>query len=143
MRPRSILVAAFLALVSCGGKSPSAPSAGLNLGGNWSGTWQYVTSGVTIVDNVTATLAHSSMDVNGTWTAESGASGQLQRLVPQASTSGSLTITQTTITGTACTATTAVAGTASATTIELTVSPIAPNGVCQWASDQRFSLRKQ
>ena len=137
------MLVACLALASCGGKTPSTPSASLNLGGNWSGTWQYVTSGVTIVDSVTVTLAQTGADVTGTWTAESGASGQLQHLLPQPSTSGSLTITQTTVTGTACTATTAVAGTASATTIELTVSPIAPTGVCQWAASQRFSLRKQ
>jgi hypothetical protein len=143
MRPRVILVVGFLALVSCGGKSPPGPTTSLNLGGNWSGTWQYVTSGVTIVDSVTATLAQTGADASGTWTAESGASGQLQRLVPQPSTSGSVTITQTTVTGTACTATAAVAGTASATTIELTVSPIAPSGVCQWAASQRFSLRRE
>jgi len=142
MRSRLLLTAALLAAVSCGSKSPPGPSTTLNLGGNWSGTWQYVTSGVTIVDNVTVTLTQAGADASGTWTAESGASGQVQRLVPQASTSGTLTITQMTITGSACSATAAVTGTASATAIDLNVAAIPPSGVCQWAASQKFSLHK-
>jgi hypothetical protein len=143
MRARLLVAAAIVALGSCGGKNPPGPSATLNLGGNWSGVWQYVTSGVTINDSVTATLTQNGADVTGTWTAESGASGQFQRLAAQASTSGTLTITQTTVTGAVCNATTPVAGTASATNIELTLSAIPANGVCQWAASQQFSLRKQ
>jgi hypothetical protein len=143
MRSRLALAAALGALLACGGSGPSSPSASLNLAGTWSGSWVFVTSGVTVTDSVMATLTQSGTDVNGTWTALSGASGQFTHLTPSASTSGTLSISQPTIAGPACTATTTVTGSATASTLELTVAPIAASGICQWAIGQQFSLAKQ
>ena len=143
MRSRIGLAVALAAHLACGGSTPPAPSTNLNLAGTWTGSWRFVTSGVTITDAVTATLTQSGSDVNGTWTAQSGASGQITHLTPSTSTSGGLTISQTALTGTLCNATTTVAGTASASALELSVAPIGSSGVCQWATSQQFSLRKQ
>jgi hypothetical protein len=142
MKPRCALLAALLAQAACGGSSPSAPSPALNLAGTWTGSWQFVTSDVTVTDNVTATLTQSGEDVSGTWRAESGATGQFTHLAPRAATAGSVTISQPTIAGGACTATASVSGTASGSSLELTVPQIAPSGACQWASGMQFSLRK-
>jgi hypothetical protein len=138
----AILCAAVL-LSACGGSSPSAPeTATVNLAGTWTGTWQYTASGASIVETVTFTLTQAGTDATGTWTSQSGVSGQVQHLAANASTSGTLTISQPTITGPACTATAAITGTASATSINLTLAPIAPSGVCQWAAGQQFSLQR-
>jgi hypothetical protein len=143
MKRRAVLLGLLLVLAACGGSSPPSPSANLNLAGTWTGSWQFVTSGATITDAVTATLSQNGATVTGTWSGESGASGQFTSLTPQASTTGSLTIAQPTLTGAVCTATTAVSGTASASSLELAVPQIAPSGICQWASGMQFSLRKQ
>ena len=141
---RRIALAVLLtAPLACGGDSPSSPSPTLNLAGTWSGSFQFVTSGVTITDGVTATFTQSSTDVSGTWRAESGASGQFTQIAPRASTTGSVTISQTTLTGTVCNGTAAVTGTASASSLDLTVAQIPPSGICQWATSMQFSLRKQ
>jgi hypothetical protein len=125
----------------CGGGSPSSPS--LNLAGTWTGTWRYVAGGATVSEAVTATLTQSGDEASGTWMAESGASGQFQRLRAASSTSGSLTISVTALGLPPCTATASVSGTASATSLELGVSPIASSGTCQWAANQQFALTRQ
>jgi hypothetical protein len=141
---RLALAAAFITQLACGGSSsPTSPTANLNLGGTWAGSWQFVTSGVAVSDAVTATFTQTGSSVSGTWRAESGASGQFPQLAPQASTSGTVTVSQTTITGTVCNGTASVTGTASASALELTVAQIPPSGLCQWASSMQFSLRKQ
>jgi len=143
MRRRFAIAVALTLLTACGGGSaPSSPTPTLNLAGTWTGTWQFVTSGATIVDTVTATLTQAGSTVSGTWTSESGATGQISNLAAQASVSGSLTISQPTLTGPACTATTSVSGTASASSIDLTLPQIPGSGACQWGSSMQFSLRK-
>ena len=94
MRLRLALLAApFVLQLACGGSSsPTLPSTTLNLGGTWAGSWQFVTSGVTVSDAVTATFTQTGATVSGTWRAESGASGQFAQLSPQTSTSGTVTI---------------------------------------------------
>lgn len=142
MRRRFAIVALTL-LAACGGGSTSpSPAPSLNLSGTWTGSWQFVASGATIVDTVTATLTQTGSTVSGTWTSESGATGQITNLAAQASASGSLTISQPTLTGPTCTATTSVSGTASASSIDLTVPQIPAVGVCQWGSSMQFSLHK-
>ena len=143
MTRRLATAVVLILLNACGGGSTSpSPAPTLTLAGTWSGSWQFVTSGATIVDTVTATLTQTGATVSGTWTSESGATGQISNLAAQSSVTGSVTISQPTITGTACTATTSVSGTASASAIDLTVPQIPPSGVCQWGSSMQFSLRK-
>jgi hypothetical protein len=141
---RRLFAILICASAACGGgSSPSAPTPSLNLAGNWAGSFQFVTSGVTITDGVTATFTQTGTNVTGTWRAESGGSGQFTQLAAQASTSGSVTISQTTITGATCNATAAFNGTASASALDLNVAQIPANGTCQWASGMQFALRKQ
>ena len=140
---RALVLAALVLPLACGGNSPSSPSATLNLGGAWTGSLQYVTSGVTVTDAVTATLTQTGTSVGGTWTAESGASGQFSNLTAAASVTGIVTISQTTLTGASCSATSAINGNASASSITLAVAQIQPTGICQWASGMQFSLRRQ
>ena len=91
MSARLPLVALLLALAACGGKgSPSSPAPSLNLAGTWGGTWTFVTSGVTVSDTVAATLTQSGTGADGTWTSQSGATGQFTNLTPAASTSGTV-----------------------------------------------------
>jgi hypothetical protein len=142
MRARLLVAAALVAELACGSSSPTSPTPSLNLAGNWTGSWQFVTSGVTVTDAVTVTFTQTGSDVSGTWRGESGASGQFSHLTAQASTTGTVTVSQTTITGTACTGTAAVTGTASASSLALTVAQIPASGVCQWASSMQFSLHK-
>ena len=143
MMRRLVVVVALALVTSCGGGSMSpAPTPTLNLAGTWTGSWQFVTSGATVTDAVTATLTQTGSTATGTWTSESGATGQITNLTAQSSISGSLTISQTTLTGAACNATTSVRGTASASAIDLTVPHIPPSGVCQWGSSMQFSLHK-
>ena len=145
MKTRVAIAVLLAGTLACGGSPPSSPSpnTSLNLSGTWTGTFQFATSGVTITDNVSATLAQTGQDVTGTWRADSGVSGQLTRLTPQASTTGTMTISQTTLTGTVCSATANVSGSASASTIDLTVAQIPPAGVCQWANSMQLALRRQ
>src|SRR6185295_2366789 len=57
MRPRLVLAVALAAQLACGGSSsPTSPAPALSLAGTWTGSWQFVTSGVTVSDAVTATF---------------------------------------------------------------------------------------
>jgi hypothetical protein len=128
----------LLTLAAC--DSDSSPSD-IDVEGSWTGTWQFVTGGVTVTDTITATLDQDGNDVTGTWTAASGPTGEVNFIV-EASISGTITISQTTITGQACTATTTISGTASATAIDFAAATITPTGICQFAASNQFSLRR-
>ncbi|HYN06437.1 MAG TPA: hypothetical protein VES67_03510 [Vicinamibacterales bacterium] len=127
-----------LALGSCdSGMSPSD----IDVDGSWTGTWRFVTAGVTVTDTVTARLTQDGSNASGTWMSESGPSGDLTFTVG-ASISGTLTITQTTLIGQTCSATTNLSGSAASGTIEFTTTEITPGGICQWAASNQFSFRR-
>jgi hypothetical protein len=113
----------------------------VNLSGAWTGTWRFQTAGVTVTDDVTATLTQSGTSAAGDWTAQSGPRGQLTLAVGD-SISGTLTISQTMFTGQVCTGTATVTGSATSSTLELAAAQVPSSGVCQWAAEMRFSLRK-
>lgn len=138
-RPRYrawLVLVASLAWAGCGNGPDS-----LSVQGSWSGTWQYTASGLTVTDQVTATLNQRDGQATGTWQAESGASGQLS-FNTMGTTSGTLTINQATLGGASCNATTTFQGSITPTRIELTVADIPPSGVCQWGTNSRFELDK-
>ena len=138
---RTIVTLLFAAAVAACGSSPAGPS-GFSVAGDWSGTWQFVTGGVTVTDSVTVSVTQDSAgNASGTWTAASGASGRIT-FVASSSISGSFTISQTLLTGGSCQASSTLTGTASASTITFAVAPISGTGLCQWASNQQFSIRK-
>jgi len=140
MRARGLLAVVLIAIAgaSCD-DSPSGPS--VNLAGAWTGTLTFVTSGVTVTDNVTATLNQSGSSVTGTWTSESGTSGELT-LTAAADVTGTTTISQTRITGQVCSASTSVSGPATSTRLELSLAPLTQTGVCLWAADQQIVLTR-
>lgn len=138
---------AFRSLVVClcvagltGCESDMSPSD-IEVRGSWTGTWQFVTGGLTVTDTVTASLDQTGTNATGTWTAASGPTGDLSFTVGE-SISGTLTITQTTITGQPCSATTTIAGTASSTAIDFTAGAVTPGGTCQFAASNQFSFRR-
>ena len=141
MSARLSLVAVLVTLtLGCGG-SPTNPSGSLTVSGTWTGTWTYVSSGVTVTDDVTATLTQNGSNATGSWTAASGATGQLSLNVAS-DLSGSITLNQTPLGSNACTASTPIAGSATASSLDFTLSPITGAGLCQWATSQRFALQK-
>jgi hypothetical protein len=130
----ALLVA--VAASACDG-SPTSPS----LEGEWTGTWEFRTAGVLVTEDVTASFNQNGAAVTGTWTAASGPSGGLTFTASDSS-SGTLTITQTMFTGQVCNGTSTVSGSASRSSIELAAAPIPVSGLCQWATEIRFSLHK-
>jgi hypothetical protein len=134
------LVTTVTGLAACGG-SPSGPSRnGVGVGGTWTGTWQFVTAGATVGDAVSVTLTESGATATGTWSAASGASGELAFTTGQNPT-GTATLMQTTLTGQVCSTMTGITGgTVSATRIELTLADPTAAALCQWATGQRFAL---
>jgi hypothetical protein len=114
----------------------------LKVDGNWSGTWRFVASGLTVTDQVTATLTQDGTQASGFWTAASGASGQLN-FNAMGATSGTLTINQATLTPQSCNATTTFQGTVTDTHLDITMVDIPPAGICQWGTNSRFVLDKQ
>ena len=141
-RARAAIAIVLVTLATgCGGDSPTNPSGSLNLSGSWTGTWQYVASGVTVSDDVTATLTQSGSSATGPWTSASGATGQLS-LTVASDLSGTITITQTPLASGACTASTALTGTATSSTLDFALAAISGTGLCQWATNQQFSLTK-
>lgn len=146
MRTIGALVLVFagsLPLLACGGShSPASPSpAPLNLGGAWTGTWTFVTAGVTVTDSVSMTLTQTGSSAGGQWSAAGGAGGQVV-LTPGASLSGTSSISQTLLTGQNCSASTTLSGTASATQMQFTLGPLAPAGLCQWATNHQFRFTR-
>ena len=136
---RATAILFVLAAASACGDSPTSPS--VNLSGTWTGTWRFQTAGVTVTDDITATLTQSGTSAAGDWTAQSGPTGQLTIAVGD-SISGTLTISQTMFTGQVCTGTTTIVGSATSSTLELAAAQVPSSGVCQWAAEMRFSLRK-
>ena len=127
-----------LVFAACG-DSPPSPSESLN--GNWSGTWQFRTAGVMVTENATAMLTQTGSTVSGTWMAQSGPAGELTFAVAESFT-GTLTISQTLLTGQVCSGSTTVTGSASSSRLEFAAAPIAPAGLCQWATEMQFSLQR-
>lgn len=128
--------------VACaaGCESDMSPSD-IQVRGSWTGTWQFVTGGVTVIDTATATLTQNGTNATGTWTAASGPAGDLSFTVGE-SISGTITMTQTTLTGQPCTATTTISGTASSTALDFTAAESPRTGICQFAVSNQFSFRR-
>ena len=139
--PAAMAIALAMLATGCGGDSPTNPSGSLNVSGSWTGTWQYVASGVTVTDDVSATLTQNGSSATGPWTSSSGATGQLSLSVAT-DLSGTITINQTPLASGACTASTAITGSATSSTLDFALGPMTGTGLCQWATDQRFALRK-
>jgi hypothetical protein len=135
-----VLIAVACALAGAGCDSDTSPSQ-IDVGGAWTGTWRFVTGGLTVTDTVTATLTQNGANATGTWMAASGTSGELSFDV-RAAIAGTLTMTQTTLTGQPCTATTTLSGTATPAALEFTTTAPAPSGICQWATSNAFSFRR-
>jgi hypothetical protein len=125
---------------TCGGSStPPAPTP-VTITGDWSGTWQFVTSGVTVTDNIRATFTQADT-ATGTWSADSGATGQFMFAVAP-NVTGTLTITQLKVSGVTCTATANLTGTVSTNAITLSVPAIPSSPQCAWATNNQFSLHR-
>jgi hypothetical protein len=140
LRRAGVVAACLAALLAPACGSPTGPD-GFDVTGNWQGTWQFVSAGATLTDEVTAVLTQSGSTASGTWSSASGVTGQMS-FTPTSMMTGTLTITQMILTGQVCTATTALTGTASASRLEFMLADITPSGVCQWATAQRFLLTK-
>lgn len=137
---RRLALGCLVALAAaCGGSSMPAPTP-VTIAGDWSGTWQFVTSGVTVTDNIRATFTQTDT-ATGTWSADSGATGQFTFAVA-ANVSGTLTITQLKVSGVTCTATANLTGTVSTNAITLSVPAIASSPQCAWATNNQFSLQR-
>ena len=141
MRALLFVMLAMVALTSaCGHGSPTSPDL-LDLAGNWTGTWQFVTSGVTVTDNLSVTFTQTGTAAAGTWSADSGASGVFN--FPATTTvSGSMSIMQVTLSGVTCQATAGLSGSAAANSLSLQVPTIAGTTSCSWASNNVFSLHR-
>ena len=137
----STIAVFFLCAISSAGCGSGMSPSRIDVAGSWSGTWQFQTAGATVTDAVTAQLTQTGTNASGTWTAASGASGDLSFTVG-ASMSGTLTITQTTVTGQRCSATTTVSGTATSSNITFTMTTPTSSGICQWATNNQFSLQR-
>ena len=140
---RRLVLGCFVALAAaCGGSStaPTPPPTSITITGDWSGTWQFVTSGVTVTDNIRATFTQAGT-ATGTWSADSGANGQFTFAVA-ANVTGTLTIAQLKVSGQTCTATAALTGTVSTNAITLSVPTIPSSPQCDWATNSQFSLRR-
>jgi hypothetical protein len=133
-----LLGAMVVAAGSCG--SPAKPTS-IQVAGTWTGSWKFVTAGVTVTDTVTATLTQSAFSVSGTWTSAGGASGTLSFAV-DASFVGSMSIVRTLLTGTVCSANSTISGSAEASNLQFAAASFSGTGLCQWATDNRFTLTK-
>jgi len=130
-------LAASLA-AACGSNS-SAP-APATIAGDWSGTWQYVTSGVTVTDNVHVTFTQTNT-VTGIWASDVGATGQF-RFAPGSTVSGTFAITQVTVGGQTCNGSANLTGTVATDAITLSVPTIPSTSQCSWAASNQFSLHR-
>lgn len=140
LRTRRVIAGICLTLAAaCGSSSPSSPTS-ISIEGNWSGTWSFVTSGVTVTDNVTVTFTQPS-NANGTWNADNGAAGTFQFAVASTVT-GTMVINQTRIGGGLCSATGNLTGTVSSTAMTLNVPSLPTTTQCNWATNNQFSLHR-
>jgi hypothetical protein len=140
LSPFAFAILYVCAISSAGCDSDMSPSR-IDVAGSWSGTWQFQTAGATVTDAVTAELTQTGTSASGTWTAAGGAAGDLSFTVG-ASMSGTLTINQTTVTGQRCSATTTVSGTATSSNMTFTMTTPTSSGICQWATNNQFSLQR-
>ena len=134
----------FGLLAACG-DSPTDPGAGaqaeVDVAGDWSGTWTFNAAGLSISDPVTVSLSQSGAAVTGSWSAQSGASGQI-RFNATRQVTGTLTINQLLLGSVSCNGATTIQGTAAAARIDVTIAAIPPQGVCQWGTGNRFVLTR-
>ncbi len=137
---RRILILLAALGTACGGSSTSPSPAAIAIAGEWSGTWQFVTSGVTVTDNVHVTFTHADT-ATGTWTSDSGATGQFQFAVGP-TVSGTFTISQPNLNGNTCAAIATLTGSVSANAMTLSVLNIASTALCSWATNNQFSLHR-
>lgn len=140
----AILIACGLALAACGGDSPTASTPQtLNLAGNWTGTWTFVSAGATVSDAVTMTVNQnpSGTSASGQWSAAGGPAGQVT-FTPGATISGTASISQTLLNGVNCSTSTTFNGTASASQIQFTLGALTPTGLCQWATNHQFTFNR-
>lgn len=138
---RRLVLGVFVALAAaCGGSSPAPAPTPIMIAGDWSGTWQFVTSGVTVTDNIRATFTQAGT-ATGTWSADGGATGQFTFAVA-ASVTGTMTIAQLKVSGVTCTATANLTGTVSANAMTLSVPTIPSSPQCDWSTNNQFSLRR-
>jgi len=139
----AVLAAVALA-VACG-DSPTEPGsmsqADVNVAGEWSGAWTFNAAGLSVTDDLAVSLSQSGGIVTGTWSATSGASGQI-RFDATRPVSGTLTISQLLLGSTSCNGSTTIAGTASTDRIDITLADIPSQGVCQWGTGSRFVLTR-
>lgn len=142
----TLVAMALLVLAVACGDTPTSPNTNtpagtIDVAGDWTGTWTYTSAGVTVTDDVTVRLNQSGATASGTWTAESGATGQIS-FAATASFTGSLTINQSLLGGSSCNASTGINGSASTSQIDVTLADITPQGVCQWGTGNRFVLTR-
>ena len=142
---RRVATVLLILSAACGGSSPTTPavSPSVDVAGNWTGTWSFVTSGVTVTDNVRAVFSVGGIGIVGTWTSDSGPTGTMTFSTLPAGTNvpGTFTIRTTTVTG-ECSAQALMTGVATGTTMDVTITSIAGAATCVWATDHRFSLKK-
>lgn len=137
----ALVIACGLVLSACG-DSPGGPSAGtLDLAGTWAGTWTFVSGGATVTDAVTMTVTQSGTSASGQWSATGGAGG-VMAFSRTADFTGTATVNQTLLSGVNCSASTTTTGTASSTQIRITLAPLTPSGLCQWATNQQFTFTR-
>jgi hypothetical protein len=142
-RPRVLATWLAAACVSGCGATSTAPTqtpgpTGLDLSGQWSGTWQYVTASLMVTETVVLTVTQSHSSATGTWTAEGGAVGSIS-LGTGATISGTFVIWVTTFGG-SCSAASTLTGTASATDLRFSVQDLTPTSGCQWSTHNQFVL---
>lgn len=125
---------------ACGSSTSTPAPAPATIAGDWSGTWQFVTSGVTVTDNVHVTFTQSDT-VTGTWAADGGATGQF-RFAPGSTVTGTFSITQLTVGGQPCNGSANLTGTVATNAITLSVPTIPSTPQCAWAANNQFSLHR-
>jgi hypothetical protein len=143
---RCVVIVLLILSASCGGSSPTSPAASssADVAGNWTGTWSFVASGVTVTDNVRAVFTIGSAGIAGHWTSDSGPTGTMtfSSLPPGTNVSGTFTIQTMTLSGAACSAQAPMTGVATGITMEVAIMSIAGTATCVWATDHRFTLKK-
>ena len=129
-------------LIAACGDPPTTPTpVAVNIGGAWTGTWTFVTAGVTVTDAVSVTFTQSGTSAGGLWTAATGPGGQITLEVGP-TVSGTVSISQTLLNGVNCTASTTITGTASSSRVQFTLGALTPAGLCQWATNQQFTFTR-
>lgn len=142
---RLIVVAVAGALFVSGGcgssGAPTAPTAPFSVSGTWTGTFEYVTAGVTVTDEVTLILTQPSTSASGSWSAGSAATGTASFGVAS-SVTGNFTISQPNVGGAPCTGSSTLSGSASSTSLVLNIANLTPTAACPWATGMKLTLKK-